>query len=180
MAIADGFSIQSMAPSNFIAGRPQWGTHIALESGGDIVLGVISRPVLAQHWWATRGGGAYKGSAESPAGSAVPIRVSNTPDLSASAIAVWAESPHVLIDRVRASATLATADLDAILHLAEGSMDAVIDPAGQIWDHAPAVVLVEEAGGRFSDAEGGHRIDRGEGRFTNGLIHEALVHALAG
>jgi histidinol-phosphatase len=38
------------------------------------------------------------------------------------------------------------------------------------WDHAPAVVLVEEAGGTFSDSFGGHRLDRGEGRFGNGLI----------
>ena len=166
--------------SNFIAGKSQWGTHIALECEGEVVLGVISRPVLAKHWWAVRGGGAYSGAADSPATSEIPLRVSTTASLTESVIAVWAEPPHRAIDRVRSFATLAAADLDAILQLAEGSLDAVIDPTGRAWDHAPAVVLVEEAGGRFSDAEGGRRIDRGEGRYSNGRIHQALAHALAG
>lgn len=166
--------------ANFIAGRPQWGTHIALESGGEVVLGVISRPARGECWWAARGRGAYKGRVGSPATSAVPIRVSSTATLGASAVAVWAQAPHPSIDRVRTTATLAAADLDAILHLAEGSLDAVVDPTGRVWDHAPAVVLVEEAGGRFSDAESGRRIDRGEGRYSNGLIHDALMRALGG
>ncbi len=165
--------------ANFIAGEPQWGTHIALECEGELVLGVISRPVLSTHWWATRGGGAYKGAADSLSATAVPIRVSSTANLGESVVAVWAEPPDALIDRVRAASTLATADLNAILELAEGRLDAVVDPTGRAWDHAPAVILVEEAGGRFSDAENGHRIDRGEGRYSNGLIHEALVDALA-
>lgn len=66
-----------------------------------------------------------------------------------------------------------------ILHLAEGGLEAVIDRNGRPWDHAPAVVLVEEAGGRFSDSFAGHRVDLGEGRFTNGLIDDELAALLA-
>jgi len=50
---------------------------------------------------------------------------------------------------------------------------------GKPWDHAPAVVLVEEAGGMFSDSFGGHSVYLGEGRFTNGLIHRELDALLA-
>jgi histidinol-phosphatase len=166
--------------ANFIAGRAQWGTHIALQCNGDVVLGVISRPVRAQLWWASRGEGAFAGPIETTAPVPTRLHVSSTSVLRSSVIAVWAQPPHATIDRVSASASVALADLDAILQLAEGKLDGVIDLNGKIWDHAPAAILVEEAGGSFSDREGERRIDRGEVRYTNGHIHEALAHALAG
>jgi histidinol-phosphatase len=48
------------------------------------------------------------------------------------------------------------------------------------WDLAAMQVIVEEAGGRFSDREGEARIDRGSAVASNGLIHDELLAALAG
>jgi histidinol-phosphatase len=79
-----------------------------------------------------------------------------------------------MVARLKRSATWVEPDLDAILRLAEGEIEAVIDRLGKPWDHAPAVVLVQEAGGAFSDSQGGHRIDLGEGRYTNSLVHDQL------
>jgi histidinol-phosphatase len=79
-----------------------------------------------------------------------------------------------MIARLKRSATWVEPDLDAILRLAEGEIEAVIDRQGKPWDHAPAVVLVQEAGGAFSDSHGGYRVDRGEGRYANGFIHNQL------
>ena len=45
----------------FIAGRPDWGVHIALESHGRIVVGVVTRPASSRRWWASQGAGAYVG-----------------------------------------------------------------------------------------------------------------------
>ena len=39
----------------FAAGRPTWGTLIALEGDGEIVLGVSSSPAQDRRWWASRG-----------------------------------------------------------------------------------------------------------------------------
>jgi fructose-1,6-bisphosphatase/inositol monophosphatase family enzyme len=62
-------------------------------------------------------------------------------------------------------------DLDSILPVADGELDALLDTtAAEIWDRAPFIVLVEEAGGR-------HRALRG-GLFTNGSIETALRAAL--
>jgi histidinol-phosphatase len=47
----------------FAAGRPTWGTLIGLEADGDIVVGVVSSPVLERRWWAVRGAGAFAQSA---------------------------------------------------------------------------------------------------------------------
>jgi histidinol-phosphatase len=46
--------------SNFVAGSSQWGTHVALQDDRQIVLGIITRPVLGLSWWACRGCGAYR------------------------------------------------------------------------------------------------------------------------
>jgi histidinol-phosphatase len=159
--------------SNFIRGNAEWGTHIALEVEQRIVVGVITRPALGLCWWAARNCGAYR-SELSPDSSGVRLHVSRQDDLSASRVTVWANEVDPILARLRSQVTWVEPSLDAILHLAEGRLEAVIDRSGKPWDHAPAVIIVEEAGGAFSDSLGGHRLDLGEGRFTNGLIHGKL------
>jgi histidinol-phosphatase len=41
--------------ASFVRGLPIWGTLIALEHEGDIVVGVASAPALGRRWWAARG-----------------------------------------------------------------------------------------------------------------------------
>jgi len=45
----------------FARGAETWGTHIALEEQGEVLLGVVSRPATGQCVWAVRGGGAHRG-----------------------------------------------------------------------------------------------------------------------
>ncbi|MBI4942648.1 MAG: hypothetical protein HY830_18060, partial [Actinobacteria bacterium] len=44
-----------------------------------------------------------------------------------------------------------------------------------VWDHAPWILLVEEAGGRFSDRTGGRAGDRGGGLYSNAALHDPLL-----
>jgi histidinol-phosphatase len=83
-----------------------------------------------------------------------------------------------MIARLKRSARWVEPDLDTILRIAEGELEAIIDRLGKPWDHAPAIVLVQEAGGSFSDSHGGHRPDLGEGRYTNRLVHKQLEDLL--
>ena len=69
-------------------------------------------------------------------------------------------------------------NLDAILRLVSGELDALVSVDGRPWDHAPAVIIVEEAGGRFSDRHGGRRIDLEEVRYSNGALHAAFEQLL--
>ncbi|HEV2368957.1 MAG TPA: inositol monophosphatase family protein, partial [Acidimicrobiales bacterium] len=39
----------------FLAGDPEWGTHVVLEVSGEIVIGVVTRPALDRRYWAQRG-----------------------------------------------------------------------------------------------------------------------------
>jgi histidinol-phosphatase len=46
------------------------------------------------------------------------------------------------------------------------------------WDHAPWILLVEEAGGRFTDPTGGRASDQGGGLYSNAVLHSQLLAAL--
>jgi histidinol-phosphatase len=163
---------------NFVRGNTEWGTHVALELDDDVVVGVITRPALGLSWWASRGRGAYR-SEMLPGSTATQLSVSTRSELRSSRVTVWTKEVDPAIASLRRQARWVEPNLDSILRLAEGGLEAVIDRNGKPWDHAPAVVLVEEAGGRFSDSFAGHRLDLGEGRFSNGFIHDELSALLA-
>ena len=65
--------------------------------------------------------------------------------------------------------------------VAEGAVDGAVDADGlSEWDLAAVQVIVEEAGGRFSDAGGESRIDSGSAITSNGLLHDELLAAVNG
>jgi histidinol-phosphatase len=64
--------------------------------------------------------------------------------------------------------------------VAEGACDIGLDPIASLWDLAAVAVIVEEAGGRFTDLQGRRRADGGSGISTNGLVHEETLGILAG
>jgi histidinol-phosphatase len=163
---------------NFVVGDPTWGTHVALEEDGELVLGIVTRPVRDERWWATRGGGAFRGSGR--AGEPSPLRVSAGTDLAAARVTIWTNQPDEVIDRLARGTVLVEGSLDSVLQVISGELEAVVGADGAIWDHAPAVVLVAEAGGRYRDREGGRRADRGPSLYTNGVIDAALATLLSG
>ena len=54
----------------------------------------------------------------------------------------------------------------------------MIDPLMHIWDNAPLLPIVVEAGGRFTNMSGVATIDGGSGVSTNGLLHDAVIAEL--
>lgn len=162
----------------FTRGLETWGTHVALEQDSQIVLGVITRPLARSCWWAVRGQGAFRGGLGSVDGE--QLRVSATADLASSRIAVWDRHETPLKAAVRAQARLIEGPLDGFIELMAGRLEAVFDPHGAPWDLAPGSLIVEEAGGRFSDLEGGRRIDRRGGCYSNGAIAESLAAIISG
>jgi histidinol-phosphatase len=165
---------------NFMEHRPLWGTHVALELEGEIVVGVITRPVLGSSWWARRGGGAHRADSP-PAAGERRLSVSSVNNLRKGRVSLWMYEPDPAVEeRVTRHCQCVEPSLDSLLRLAEGHLEALVDSSGRPWDLAPAVVLVEEAGGRYSDREGGRRLDLGGGRFSNGHVHAELEQLLRG
>jgi histidinol-phosphatase len=64
------------------------------------------------------------------------------------------------------------------LSVAAGVADVALGSGGHAWDYAAAKLIVEEAGGRFSDLRGRERIDSGDAVVTNGLLHRQVLDLL--
>ena len=66
------------------------------------------------------------------------------------------------------------------LLVAEGACEAALDPVVSVWDVAALQVIVEEAGGKFTDFAGHARLDGGSALSSNGLVHAEVIALLSG
>jgi histidinol-phosphatase len=64
--------------------------------------------------------------------------------------------------------------------VAEGVAEIALDPAAALWDLAAPMLIVQEAGGRFTDFGGSATAAGGSGIGSNGLVHESARLILAG
>jgi len=64
--------------------------------------------------------------------------------------------------------------------VAEGAGDIAVDPVMHPWDIAALQVIVEEAGGRATSLQGERSIRAPSLVSSNGVLHEAVLHALSG
>jgi histidinol-phosphatase len=166
----------------YVRGLPVWATLLALQDGDQITVGVVSAPALHRRWWAARGAGAFiaDGLSEGPRRMHVSA-VGRLEDaqLSLSGIEEWEAIGRV--DAVlelsrRCWRTRAFGDMWSYMLVAEGVADVGgAEPEVKLWDLAAPMVIVEEAGGRFTDLHGRSRADGGSGIATNGLLHEAAL-----
>lgn len=65
-----------------------------------------------------------------------------------------------------------------LVELVRGEIDAVLAESFHTWDHAPWVLIVEEAGGRFTDRTGGRASDQGGSLYSNTNLHSQLLASL--
>ncbi len=63
-------------------------------------------------------------------------------------------------------------------HVFEGKAEAHLEVGVKVWDLAPMKIIVEEAGGRFSDLDGGKSVYTGSCLITNGLVHDQFLGIL--
>lgn len=160
---------------NFLRGNPVWATLIALVDGGVPVVGVVSAPAFPRRWWASAGGGAWCGERR--------LRVSAVSSLadaylSTTDVRLWESRDAYLALMDACWETRAFGDFWQHVLVAEGALDVSADPIAYAWDLAAVQVLVEEAGGRFTDLRGEPRFDGGDGLASNGLLHDAALGVL--
>ena len=66
-------------------------------------------------------------------------------------------------------------DFWAYMLVAEGAAEIGCEPVVSLWDLAALQVIVEEAGGRFTDLGGVRTADGGDAIATNGRVHDAAL-----
>ena len=162
------------ATKNYIRGIPIFATLIALENE----VGVVSAPALGRRWWASRGEGAFcNGDA---------IRVSRVGEIAGAHVAyddVPGFEHHGLGDRFlalvrRCARSRGFGDFWSHMLVAEGAIEIAIEPEVALWDLAAIQLIVEEAGGRFTDLRGNATPAGGSAVSTNGILHDAVLEAM--
>ena len=171
---------------NFLRGVPIWATLIGLvyrDSGGEdkVIAGMVSSPALFRRWYAASGFGAFT---EVNGGPATQIAVSNVKNLNDASLSFsdlvgWGERKDLYLAFMeRAWRVRGIGDFWSHMLVAEGSVDIAAEPSLALWDMAAVAIIVEEAGGRFSD------LDNNEGPFgksgvsTNSHLHEVFIKAI--
>jgi histidinol-phosphatase len=165
---------------NFVRGVPVWATLIGLEVDGEIIAGVASAPAMARRWWAAKGGGAYTRTATGDTRAMRVSSVSRLEDafLSFASIESWAERdrlPELLHLAGQIWRSRAYGDFWSHMMVAEGSVDLCAESVVSLWDLAALQIIVEEAGGTFTDLRGVRGAGHGTVLSTNGLLHEAAL-----
>jgi histidinol-phosphatase len=166
------------ATRNYVRGIPLYATLIALERAGRLVVAVASAPALGRRWWASSGEGAYADGA--------PVRVSRIGRLEGATFSYPSTRSFDEVGRTEQLLALARrcetargfGDFWQHMLVAEGRLEFALDPVVDVWDMAAVQLIVEEAGGRFTDLGGAARPDGGSGVSSNGLLHDEVLHAL--
>lgn len=142
---------------SFVAGRPIFGTLIALMQDGWPVLGIIDQPILKERWVGVIGEGTTFNGA--------PAATRRCRSLEGASVATT--SPHAFAEeevdaylRVVAKAypkrpyPVYGGDCYNYGLLASGHVDIVIESGLKLHDYAALVPIVEGAGGMMSDWQG--------------------------
>jgi histidinol-phosphatase len=165
---------------NFVRRIPVWATLIGLEEHGEVTAGVVYNPITEELYSARRGGGAFRNGER--------IRVSAIAELA------QAQLLHAGLNVYRAGGCwdglVRLADVTGRQRgfgdymgytlVAEGKAEIYTELGLKPWDLAPCKILVEEAGGRFTDFEGRPTIYSGNAFATNGALHDTALALFRG
>ncbi|HEU4385128.1 MAG TPA: inositol monophosphatase family protein [Anaeromyxobacteraceae bacterium] len=166
----------------FTRGGSFWGPLVALEHRGEVVVGAMALPALGETYWAARGRGAFLQRGRS---RPERLRVSRLADWSEATLSLGeprsllAPERAAAVERLVASAASARCygDLAGCALVLTGRAEAWIEAGVKEWDLAPLKILVEEAGGRFTDLAGRPSIASGHCLASNGLVHEHVLRS---
>ena len=156
-----------------------WGTLLALEEDGEMTVGVVSAPAMGRRWWAARGAGAF--TTDAAGAEPRPVRVSGVRELQDAQVCFGGHEEWRQTGRLDALLALSEqcwrtrgyGDFWQYMLVAEGAMEIGLDPEVSLWDLAAPMVVVQEAGGQFTDLGGRTTPDGGDAIATNGVLHEA-------
>jgi histidinol phosphatase-like enzyme (inositol monophosphatase family) len=168
---------------SFVRGVPLWGSLVAVVEGDRVLAGAAVFPALAEEIVAGAGVGCWWNGGR--------CAVSGVAELArATVLATDAESAAGE-ERVRsarqeawrrvaqrAAVRRTWGDCYGYLLVATGRAEVMVDTVLSPWDAAPLVPIVEEAGGVFTDWEGGRGFLGGSAIATNAALAEEVRRAL--
>jgi histidinol-phosphatase len=165
---------------SFVRGIPIWAVLVGLEHQGQLIAGIVDAPVLRQTYHALLGNGCYRDDRR--------IRVSDETALSRAQVFysslswfVKAGCEQQFLELVRRTERQrGFGDWYGFLLVAQGSGEVMVEHGVHAWDVAAIKPIIEEAGGRFSNWDGGQDIHRPDVVASNSKLHGEVLSILAG
>ncbi len=167
--------------NNFLHGIPQWCVTIALEKEGEIIAGVTYDPIKDELFTAEKGLGSFMNNRR--------LRVSGRSSMSETLVGLNSTRKAGMVPDMQDFADainekglgfrlLGSAALD-MAYLAGGRIDAYWDRALNPWDRAAGSLMIQEAGGKITDINGGKDILNAEIIIAgNPALHAEMLKKL--
>jgi histidinol phosphatase-like enzyme (inositol monophosphatase family) len=160
---------------SFIRDVPLYGTLIAVEYDDAIQVGVMRFPALDITIAAQTGKGCFR--------NGVPCKVSSNSTIETAAVMTTSYPDLVKYQGVDSVNRLLQftmiqrtwGDCYGYNLLAAGKVEAMIDPVVKLWDYAPLIPIIHEAGGKITDIQGNVSNEMTSVIASNGLFHDQLV-----
>jgi histidinol phosphatase-like enzyme (inositol monophosphatase family) len=161
---------------SFIRGVPMYGVLVGLEIEGVASVGAVYLPATDEMLYGALGHGAFLNGR--------PARVSSTQRLEeATLLTTSSESARkrgtaydVLASRVQL--VRGWGDCYGYVLVATGRADVMLDAGMNVWDCAPMLPILSEAGGRFTNWAGEATIYGRDAVGSNGHLHDAVLEVL--
>ena len=168
--------------TNFLHAIPHFAINIALQREGAIVAAVTYNPVTNELFWAEKGKGCFvndkrlrvagrKHLDESVLGTGIPF-------LGHGQHARFLKELHQISQRVAGVRRFGAASLD-LAYVAAGRMDGFWERDLKPWDMAAGLLMIQEAGGKVTDMDGGEdMLTKGSICTANLELHPLMLDKL--
>ncbi len=158
---------------SFISGVPLYANLLALTDGDKALIGIANFPALGETLYAMRGEGCYRNGRRARVSKvdrlADAVLLTSGLDYFGSKSSAWQR----LVNNTYTQRTWG--DAYGYFLVATGHAEVMVDPAMYIWDSAPFQVIMEEAGGTFTDWRGIPTIHAHESIATNTKLFDQVM-----
>jgi histidinol-phosphatase len=160
---------------SFVQGVPLYAVLVALTQGQTSLVGVAHFPALNETIYAARGLGAFWNGRRARVSAVTDIKdaVLLGSEVGIRNNAARSRGWQRLVDSTYIQRTWG--DSYGYALVATGRAEIMCDPEVKVWDCAPFPVILEEAGGSFTDWGGSPGFSGGESIATNGRLLEQVI-----
>ena len=169
--------------TNFLHAMPHFAVNIALQREGQVVCAVTFNPATGDLFWADRGKGAYLNDKRIRVAARTrldeAVFATGIPFMGHGKLASFQKELHQIASRVAGVRRFGAAALD-MAWVAAGRFDGFWERDLKPWDLAAGTLLVLEAGGVVTDADGGpDPVATGSICVANSALHPLLRGLIA-
>ncbi|MGC4025064.1 MAG: histidinol-phosphatase [Mesorhizobium sp.] len=166
---------------SFISGIPLWGTLVGLTRNGDAIAGMMAQPFIGELFYATGQGAFYEGphganklAARTTESIADATMCTTTPLL-------FKDAQKDAFGRLEKAVQLSRYGTDCYAYamVAAGQVDLVVETALQPYDIVALIPIIEQAGGKITNWDGGPAEQGGSiVAAANARLHDAAMKIL--